>query len=96
MRQLTHLYAIALLLIISLAKKEKGHTPIFLNLHDAFNLGPDRLKDAKHLKAIALARYAAHPPMQHMDECIVKIASRMSRTGKTDRTVNFYLIGSNG
>ena len=54
-----------------------------------------RCKDAKHLKAIVIARYAAHPSTQHLNERLVKIASCMSRTGKIDRTANYYLIASN-
>ena len=49
----------------------------------------------QHLQVLVMTRYAAHPSTQHLNEFLVKIASRMSRTGKTDRTPNYYLIASN-
>jgi len=49
----------------------------------------------KDIRLIVLTRYAAHPSTQHMNERLVKIASRMARTGKTEKNANYYLIAAN-
>ena len=43
-----------------------------------------------------LTKYGAHPSTQHNNEKLVKISSRMARTGKNEQNVNYYLIAANG
>ena len=51
--------------------------------------------EAKRIKKIAKTFYAAHPSTQHNNERLVKIASRMARTGKKEVTANYFFIAAN-
>ena len=43
---------------------------------------------------VVISKYGAHSSTQHINERLVKTASRMTCTGKSDRTANYFLIAS--
>ena len=51
---------------------------------------------AVSIKHMVLTKCGSHPSTQHSNERLVKISSRMARTGKTEQSANHYLIAANG
>ena len=60
------------------------------------DLWNDATPASKLMKDMVLSKYSAHPSTQHNNERLVKIGSRMARTGKKAQLANYYLVASNG
>ena len=52
--------------------------------------------EGQRLRATYKLRYAAHPSTQHNNERLVKIASRMAKTGKQEKMANIFFVAANG
>jgi uncharacterized membrane protein YciS (DUF1049 family) len=73
-----------------------NNTEMNLIITHHIDVWEDKTEIAALIRKKAMLVFASHPSTNHNNERLVKVASRMIKTGKKERSANSYFIAANG